>query len=207
MKQITCLCEQVFSVDFPDIINLTEKPEIIKEIQEGIFLSCICPVCNTEINTEFPVKFEWPSKNVIILFYPEVDRISWFRTKDKQKVNKNEQVVIGYPELADRISVLHENLNPLTIEVIKYYLLEKAYESSSGKKIAIYFEQIKKQNNLEFRIHGLREEEVAVSLVPKSLYNTIHQSISTDPKNELFESLVNGPYISVQNILFEDDND
>lgn len=202
MKKITCRCEQTFNVDFKEKIDLTKNPEFIDQILEGVFLSYICPACNAEINTEFPVLFDWSSKNVEISFIPEVDRFSWLESKPICDTNR--QTVIGYPELADRVAVLNENLNPLVIETIKYYLIEKALENNENENITIIFEKIIDDDNLEFRIHGLKQNEVAISLIPKTVYDTITNAIINDSNNELYTGLVNNSYISVQNLLFEE---
>lgn len=201
MRKMTCPCEQIFSVDFPEIIDLDSMPEVIGNIKNGSFLTCICPSCNAELRTEFATKFEWKSKKINLQLIPEIERLSFLGGKTDGEPDV--QTVIGFAELCDRVSVLEKNLNPLTIEAIKYHLITKAQETHSNSKILIFFESQNEKNFLEFHIHGLRANEVAVTHIPMQLYDTI-QKDAQYPDKEPFSSLVNGSYISVQNILFEE---
>lgn len=201
MRKMTCPCEQIFSVDFPEIIDLDSMPEAIENIKNGSFLTCICPSCNAVLRTEFATKFEWKSKEVNLQLIPEIERLSFLGGKTDGETDV--QTVIGFAELCDRVAVLERNLNPLTIEAIKYHLITKAQETHQNSKILIFFESQNEDQFLEFHIHGLRSNEVAVTHIPMTIYDTI-QKDAQYPDKEPFSSLVNGSYISVQNILFEE---
>ncbi len=202
MRKLTCPCDQVFSVDFPESVNLDSAPETTENIKNGSFLSCICPSCNAVLHTEFNTRFEWPSKKVNIKLIPEVERVSFLSGNMKEE--SDVQIVIGFAELSDRISVLENNLDPLIIEAIKYHLVLKASENNPEAKIIILFEGFKKNGDLEFHIHGLKTDQVAVTLVPSTIYETLKTEAHDHPEAEPFASLVNGSYVSVQNILIEE---
>lgn len=203
MRKITCHCEQEFTVDFPEVVNLDDKPELIAAIQNGVFLSCICPACKTELNTELPTRIEWPSKNLNLDFVPEIERFSWFAAQ--HKTENSLQTVIGYPELADRISVLASNLEPAAVEAIKFYLLASSREAKALQKISFVFEKITESGELEFHIHGLKENEIAVSRIQRHVYDSVLEKYRKAPNEDPFPSLFFGSYLSVQNVLIEDE--
>lgn len=201
MRKITCHCDQTFSVDLPETVNLDENPGIIGDIADGSFLTCICPSCKTELHTDLETDILWPSKRVNLRLIPGIDRFSFL--SGKKTAPDGFQVVIGYPELADRVAVLNAGLDPLAVEALKYRLLEKASETPTENEPAVYFEKMTDGGALEFHIHGLKKDEIAVSAVPFSVYEKIQAMIAADPDNELFTALKNGSYISVQNVFSE----
>ena len=202
MRKLTCPCEQVFNVDIPEVVNLDSSPEIIVDVKDGSFLTCICPTCNAELHTDLKTRFEWPSKGVNVVLIPEIDRYAFL--SGKLPPESDAQITIGFAELADRISVLENNLNPLVIESIKFHLAEKALEKNPDAKLTILFETVRQDGILEFHIHGLKTDEVAITNIPRHLYDTLINDVLANPDKEPYVSLRNGDYLSVQNILIED---
>jgi hypothetical protein len=203
MRKLTCHCDQVFNVDIPDTFNLDDNPEVIAQIADGSFLSCVCPTCEAELHTDLKTRLDWPSKKASIVLIPEIDRFAYSTGMIPSETDA--QVVIGFAELADRVAALQENLDPVAVETIKYHLIEKALESVPDAKITILFERRTDAGELEFHIHGIREGEVAVTKVPESLYNSIAADSKDHPDKDPYPLLKNGTYVSVKNILFEDD--
>jgi hypothetical protein len=202
MRKLACPCEQVFNYDFPDSVNLDSNPEIIRTIEDGSFLSCVCPACNTVLHTDLKTRIEWPSKKTNLLLIPEIDRLSYLA--GSLPPEDDAQIVIGFAELADRIAVIGQNLDPLVIESIKYHLALKAGESNSEAGLTILFEKKNEKGDIEFHIHGIKPDEVALTLVPAHVYDAIRKDILENPDKEPYASLKKGPYMSVQNLLEED---
>lgn len=201
MRTIICNCEQKFNVDLPETINLDLDPQLIKEIQDGSFLTCICPTCGSTIKTDLKTTILWPSKNITILLIPENERNMFLDIQNMQT-----QYVIGYPELVERIAVFSSDLNPLYIEALKYYLYVQANESTQNQDITIFFNSLNQEKELLFYVYGMKENEIAVTKVPMRFYESIKSSAPESSKKELFESLIYNNYISINNILFEDNN-
>jgi hypothetical protein len=202
MRKLTCHCEQVFNVDLPEIVNLDEHPETINDIANGSFLTCVCPTCNSELHTDLKTRLEWPSKKTNIVLIPEIDRFAYI--SGTLPPEENAEVVIGYAELADRVAVRAANLDPLAIETIKYHLATKAGETNPDAHVTILFDKKKDDGSLEFHLHGLRANEVAVSVIPLSLYAAILDDSRKNADNDPYAALKNGAYLSVKNILIED---
>ncbi len=205
MRRLTCPCEHEFDADIPQTVNLDESPGIIGNIASGSFLTCVCPSCGNTLHLDIETRIEWPSKGAVLTLVPEIGRLSLMSGKADRA--DNERFVVGYAELADRIAVLDAGLDPLSVEFLKYRLIDKARESGPGLSLFVYFERMTECNDLEFHIHGLRDGEVAVSHVPFRVYSAIHDEILKNPDREDLKALVNGGYISVRNILFEEETD
>lgn len=203
MRTLTCHCEQTFKVDLPELVNLDSTPDVIAQIADGSFLTCICPTCGAELHTDLKTRLDWPSKKTSILLIPEIDRLAWL--SGALETDADVQVTIGFAELADRVAVLGAGLSPLAVEAIKYHLTVKARDASPDVRPIILFDRLRDSGDLEFRIHGLKQNEVALTVIPQSLYRSILEDASAHPENEPYASLTNGAYISVQNILLEDD--
>ncbi|MCA1951092.1 MAG: CpXC domain-containing protein [Treponema sp.] len=195
---ITCQCEHPFEVEIPDEVNLDQNPNAIEELCNGSFLTIVCPSCDSPLKPEFPLIIDWPSRNLHLQVLPEFDRGAFYRGQTKHA--DQAEVVIGYPEAADRIIVIKEGLEPIIIEALKYYLLLKADETNPEAEATAWF--VGKQGDyLEFHVHGLRNEEVAVSRIPYSVYTKTREEYRKNPDAEPFKSIKSGAYTSVQNLL------
>ena len=198
---ITCQCEHQFNVDIPELVNLDTNPKAIDELCNGTFLTIVCPSCDTPLKPEFPLTIEWPSHSMQLQILPEFDRGAFYLHQIKK--TSSGEIVIGYPEAADRIMVVKEGLNPIIIEALKYYLLLKADETNPEAEASAWFSG-KQGDFLEFHVHGLRNDEVAVSRIPFSVYTKTLTEYQKDPEIEPFKSLHFEGYVSVQNLLRSD---
>ncbi|GHV95586.1 hypothetical protein AGMMS50293_19060 [Spirochaetia bacterium] len=199
-RNIGCPCGKTFSVETSEEIDLDMYPEQIERITDGSFMNFVCPGCGKIHKPEYPVILSWPSKKATIEFLPELDRGEFYRRK---KDPPGAETVIGYPELSDRISIIRDGLEPAALESIKYYILLKAEENYPDAEINIRY-QGKGPEAIEFHLHGIRDDEVAVTRVPLSLYDKTLADFAKHPKGELFVSLRTRSYLSVQNMLRPD---
>jgi hypothetical protein len=202
-RKIPCFCENTFVADVPEEVNLDENPQLIEDIIAGNFMNFTCTSCGTKLKPEYDVTVRWPSKNLVIEVLPELERGDFYRRKEDPKAPPKE-TVIGYPELSERVAVLRDGLIPEAVESIKYYLFVKADESYPEADISVWY-----QNNndgvLEFHIHGIKKDEVAVMKVPLALYEKNLDDWKKNPKDEPFSLLRTRSYLSVQNILRPDE--
>ena len=115
------------------------------------------------------------------------------------------ETIIGYPELADRLSVIRDGYNPAAVEAIKYFLQLKAEEQYPEDEMDIWYYGTNKdpdgQDSLEFHIHGIREHEVAVMKIPLSVYQKTLEDQKKNPKDELLAALRVRSYLSVKNTM------
>ena len=202
MKQkITCPCGVVFSADVDEEINLDQDPQCIDRIMDGSFMNFICPGCGKKHKPEFPLIVVWPGKNIKIEVLGELDRGEFYRRK---KDPPGTETIIGYPELADRLAVIRDGLEPVAVEALKYYLLLKAEETYPDLQISAWYHSPEsnsgKSESIEFHLHGIRPDEIAVSRMPWSLYEKTLAEYRKNPRQELFSSLRTRSYLSVQNM-------
>ncbi|MDR0404033.1 MAG: CpXC domain-containing protein [Treponema sp.] len=199
--KIPCFCDNIFTVDVPEEINLDEQPQYIEDILSGNFMIFTCGSCGKRHKPEFPLIVHWPARGLSIEVVPELDRGSFYRRKEEPSAK---ETVIGYPELSERVAVLRDGLVPEVLEAIKYYLLLRADEAYPDQDVSVWY-QNKTGDGLEFHIHGIKENEVAVMKVPAGVYEKNLSDYKQDPKKEPFPSLRVKTYLSVQNMLRPDE--
>jgi hypothetical protein len=204
-RKIPCFCDNTFTVDAPEEIDLDLRPEYLDEIMAGTFMNFTCGNCGKVHKPEFPLRVRWPSHKAIMEVLPEQDRMGFYRKKadNPTKFPPEEETietVIGYGELAERLAVIRDGLEAMTVEALKYYFLAKAEETNPDSDISIWYQK-RGTDSLEFHIHGLKEGEVAVTRVPLEVYEKSRDNYIRHPKSEPFASLRFHTYLSVQNLL------
>jgi hypothetical protein len=210
-RKISCLCENVFSEDIPEEIDLDRDARYLDEIENGVFMNFNCPACGKLHKPEFPLTVLWPAKNLRFEVIPEQERMGFYRRKTEKEKGGKTQALIGYLELADRLAVARDGLEPAVIESLKYYLYLKAGETNPDNEVTIWYHgKIAEAETgadgtadtaLEFRIRGLKENSVALTRLPFSLYKKTAADYARHPRAELFASLRHGNYLSVQNMM------
>ncbi|MCK4540894.1 MAG: hypothetical protein KAU17_01540 [Spirochaetales bacterium] len=188
-EKITCFCEHQMEVEVPKVLNLDTHPEKLDDILSGKFLNFTCESCGKLLKPEFELSLTYHGKK--LLFSPELDRSKVLhKTEEWGSVDR---ILIGYPELIDRLTVMKTGLDDEVIEIVKYYIFQKA----GGEHI--YF-QSKDDENLIFHIHGLRAEEVGISRIPLNFYEKVSESLTLRRKDEPFRTILAGPYISAEKV-------
>ena len=202
-KKIPCLCDSSFDAEIPTEIDLDANPAFIDEILSGAFLNFSCPNCGKKHKPEFALKVLWPSKKIWFDVFVELDRGEFYRRK-KEAPNSgpmSKETIIGYPELAERLQVYLDGLEPEAVEAIKYFLYLKAEETYPDVEMDIWYSGFAGEKSLEFHIHGIKKDEVAVMKVPFSLYEKNREDFRKNPKAEIFGALRVRSYLSVKNMM------
>jgi hypothetical protein len=200
-RKITCLCESAFDIDVPEKVDLDADPGSLDAIMDGTFLSYTCPVCGKIHKPEFPITIYWSSKNLTLEVLPETERGAYYR---KKKDTPGNLVIISFPEMADRLGVIRDGLEPIVVEALKYYILAKAQENYPDREISMWYQQ-RGPGGLEFHLHGIREGEMAVTRIPLDLYEKKLADYKKNPRSDLFASLKVRSYISIQNLMRSED--
>ena len=202
IQKISCFCDNTFPADIPDEISLDAEPKRLDEILNGTFLNFTCPGCGKKHKPEFHLRIVWPSKKLEFEVFTEMDRGEFYRRKKEGPSSTlKKETVIGYPELAERLLVHRDNLEPAAVEAIKYFLYLKAEEKYPDNELNIWYIGITKEKTLEFHIHGIKEDEVAVMKVPFALYEKYQTDYKKNPKSEIFSALKVRSYLSVKNTM------
>ncbi|MDR2901035.1 MAG: CpXC domain-containing protein [Treponema sp.] len=198
MKQkIQCPCNNIFFIEYQEEINLDINSDLIEQMMDGTFMNYKCSKCGKNHKPEFPISVIWDSKKIKIEVLPETERGEFYRRK---KDPQGFDTIISYPEMAERVAVLRDDLEPVITETIKSLLFMKANESYPENDISVWY-QHKAMDILEFHIHGIRKDEVAISQIPMEMYQNILADYKKKPRAERFASLKHRSYLSLQNIL------
>jgi len=199
MPRITCHCDNEIDIDVPEFVDFDADPGLASKLAEGSFFAVTCPSCGAVLKPEFPIVVRRPSIGMELKAVPLADSGEFLaRAKDEPS---SPEAVIGYAELADRVAVLAAGLDPLVVEALKFYLLRKAEEAVPDADASIWFASAAPSDSIEFHIHGLREDEIAVSRIPFSVYEKMKLESAATPEAEPYASLRVGPYLSVRNLL------
>jgi len=199
-KNISCFCGTNIAIDYEEEIDLDSNPKILKEIFNGTFMSYKCGFCGKVHKPEFKILIIWKSKDLKMEVFPELDRGEFYRNK---KENASLETIISFPEMADRLAVINDDLDPVVIETLKSYLLDKAADSYPEKDVYAWYHG-KDACGIEFHLSGIKYGEVAVMKIPSQLYEKILDDYKKHPKNGIFPSLRVRSYLSVQNTLRND---
>lgn len=195
MRQVTCMCETVFDADLPEEIDIDSSPGIMEEILKGEFLTVKCPICGTGLKPELRVRLISAKEKLDIVVLPELERMSLYL--GKAGIPAGAEAIVGYPELFERVKMLSEGLDPETIEILKYFLIQKADEQAPDADISVAYAG-KKDGKLSFHLSGLKEGQVAVLPVDPSTYA---KTLADKPRSLLdapFDRLFKGPYRSIR---------
>ena len=197
MRKVPCFCDNIVEFDFPETINLKENPEYYGQISDGTFQSVTCDSCGSLLKPELSVRITDPDRNIDLYYISETDRVDFMGGKIRCPAPK---LVIGYSELAEKIRLAMESVNDGAVEVIKYYLKKKA----GSDDITIFFDH-REKDNLVFHIFGMRKDEIAVSRIPMSVYDTTVKSMENIDESELYSLILTPPYISSNKISVTED--
>jgi len=201
--KIPCFCDNTFVVDAPEEINLDTDPQLIEDILAGNFMNYTCTSCGKRHKPEFNLTVRWPGKNLVLEVLPELSRGEFYRRK-AEKNQEPKETVISYPELSERIAMTKDDLVTEAVEALKYYLFMKADESYPEEDISVWYHS-KAGDNLEFHIHGIKANEVAVMRIPLALYEKTLGDYRANSNAEPFPSLRVKSYCSIQNVLRPDE--
>jgi hypothetical protein len=195
MRQVTCMCETQFDADLPEEIDMDSTPGIMEEILKGEFLAVSCPSCGTRLKPELRVRLASKKTGLDLVMLPELERMALYG--GKAGIPAGAEAVVGYAELFERAKILSEGLDPVTIEILKYFLIQKAEEQAPEADISVAYAG-KKDGRLSFHLSGLKEGQVAVLPVDPSTYS---KTLADKPRSLLeapFDRLFKGPYRSIR---------
>jgi len=203
---LDCPCGVKIPVEIEEEIDLDNNPDTIEKICDGSFMNFICYGCGKKHKPEFKITILWKSKNLKIIVLPELERGEFYRDKNESNSifkKHTHETIIGYPEMSDRIAVIKDNLEPVAIETLKYFLLAKAEENYPDNNINVWYFS-KDSSCIEFHLDGIKANEVAVMKIPLDVYEKTCEDYRKHPKKDIFKHLRYGSCLSVQNIYRPD---
>jgi hypothetical protein len=112
---------------------------------------------------------------------------------------------VGYPELFERAKLLSDGLDAETIEILKYFLAQKAAEQAPDADIAVSYAG-KKDGKLSFHVTGLKAGEVAVLPIDPSIYEKTLAGKAKSMREAPFDKIFKGPYRSMRILETEEED-
>ncbi len=106
-------------------------------------------------------------------------------------------MLIGYPELFERARMLEDGLDAEAVEIIKYWLAQKADEQAPDADVRVVYAG-RKGDRLTFHLSGLREGEVAVLLIDQATYEKTIAEKARSSREAPFGRIFKGPYRSIR---------
>jgi len=206
MKKITCYCEETFEADIPEKVDFDQNPGALTAILQGEFMSVTCPACGKILKPEYPFSLTGSTEGIDFFFVPEMDRAAYFIEKLEYDTGTHQRIIIGYRELVEKIKIYKEDLDDRIIEVIKYYLLQKAVDTVKDEDadIDIYFHE-KKAGALVFHIEGIKKDEIAVTQIQGEMYDKIAGDIDKKASTDPFQTFLKPPYVSIKKVYIDNE--
>jgi len=207
-RRIACFCERVFEADLPIAVDLGAQPETVDEVLRGDFMAVACPACGKRLTPEFPCRFTGvaagPLGVLAIELVPEAERVAYLAGRLGRSLAAADRVVIGVPELAEKLAVFRDGLDDRAVEMLKFLLItrrgpDRGPSPASDREIVVAFRGLE-GGKLLFHIRGLREGEVAVARLERSLYDRIVADLPNRLAAEPYRDFCAPPYVSVRRI-------
>lgn len=203
MRQITCMCETSFEADLPEEVDLDASPNAMSEILGGNFFALTCPNCGTKLKPELRVRIVSKKRKLDLVALPEMERMSLYL--GSANIPEGAEALVGYPELFERAKLLSDGLDAEAVEILKYFLAQKAAEQAPEADIAVSYAG-KKDGKLAFHVTGLKAGEVAVLPIDPSIYEKTLAGKAKSMREAPFDKIFKGPYRSMR-ILETDEED
>ena len=203
-RRIACFCEKVFEADLPDAIDLAERPEAADEVLRGEFMAVTCPACGKRLTPEFPCRFTGVTAGtqgtLEVALVPEADRVTYLAGHMDREVTTADRVVIGVPELAEKLAIFRAGLDDRVVEMLKFLLVTRpATAAAPGAEVTVTFQRMD-GDRLVFHVAGLREGEVAVARLDRPLHDRMLADLAERLTEDPWKDFCTPPYVSMRRV-------
>ena len=179
----------------PDLVDLAADPGGEDDILSGSFMSVTCPKCGKLLKPELAVRVQDRARGLDLYLVPDLERNRYLAGRLPGVPADILRVVIGYPELVEKLRIARAGLDDRVVEIVKFHLMRRAEQENPGKEIAIYFVSCA-GGELTFEVHGLREDEVGRVRVSEERARKVADELPRNLKREPYRSFLAGPYVS-----------
>jgi hypothetical protein len=201
-RHIACFCESTFDAEIPSSGDLSADPEIEQLILDGSFMSVTCPGCGRTLSPEYPFRLTGVRGVGEIFLVPEAQRVSYIRGTLEYDTGSPARIVVGFPELAEKVLVAGLGLDDRVIEMMKYYLLTGSAPKDGDEQeadVGILYRGRESGRHV-FNIVGMKEGEVGVARLADDLYARIAASVETRLKEDPFVDFCVPPWVSLRRL-------
>jgi hypothetical protein len=198
-RRIACFCETTFDAELPDSADLAKDAGVQEQILDGEFMAVSCPACGKRLTPEYPFHLSGVPIVGDIFMVPEADRGAWLRGALEYEVGAPGRIVVGFPELVEKVLLFSRGLDDRVIEIMKYYLLTGAAspQEESGGEVTLQYRGEEEGKHL-FHILGIKEGEVGVARLAGGIYAKISADVETRVAEEPFKEFCDPPWVSLR---------
>ena len=201
-RHIACFCETTFDAELPVSGDISGDPELEQLILDGSFMSVTCPGCGRRLTPEYPFRLTGVQGLGEIFLVPEADRGAYLRGKLEYESGSPARIVIGFPELVEKVLVASLGLDDRVIEMMKYYLLTGSASEGAGEQetdVGILYRG-KESGRHIFNIIGMKAGEVGVARLAQELYARIAANVETRVHEDPFSDFCVPPWVSLRRL-------
>jgi hypothetical protein len=202
-RRIACFCDKVFEADLPAVVDLAERPEAADEVLRGEFMAVTCPACGKRLTPEFPCRFTGvaagPLGSLELSLVPEADRVAYLAGRMGKEIGTADRVVIGVPELAEKLAIFRAGLDDRVVEMMKFLLVTRPGADAAGREVVVSFSRTD-GDRLVFHLAGLREGEVAVARLERPLHDRMLADVERRLAEEPWKDFCTPPYVSLRRV-------
>jgi translation initiation factor 1 (eIF-1/SUI1) len=201
-RHIACFCESTFDAEIPVTADMAADPEIEQLILDGTFMAVTCPACGKRLTPEYLFRLTGVKHFGDIVMVPEADRAAWLRGALADATGSPGRIVVGFPELAEKVRVAAAGRDDRVIEIMKYYLLTGSAQAESEEpqpEVRILYQGIEGGRHV-FAITGMKEGEVGVARLAEDLYARIASDVENRVKEDPFQEFCAPPWVSLRRI-------
>ena len=201
-RHIACFCETTFEADLPTSADMAADPEIEQLILDGSFMAVTCPGCGRTLTPEYPFRLTVVKSFGDLFLVPETDRGAYQRGTLDYDTGSPGRIVVGFPELQEKVLAASLAVDDRVIEIMKYYLLTgstPAPEGGQEKDVGIVYRGMESGRHV-FNIIGMKEGEVGIARLAGELYGRIAADVETRVTEDPFVDFCALPWVSLRKI-------
>lgn len=207
-RRIACFCEKVFEADLPSAVDLAVSPGVADDVLRGEFMAVTCPACGKRLTPEFPCRFTAVSAGTLgalaIELVPEAERVAFLGGRLGRDLGHPDRVAIGIPELAEKLRIFRAGLDDRAVEILKYLFVMRRGRGvdlppAGGRELMVMFNGVE-EGRLVFHVAGLREGEVAIARLERTMYDRLVADLPGRLADETFRAFCEPPYVSLRRI-------
>jgi len=201
-RRIACFCEKTFEAEIPDSADLAVEPEVGTLIASGEFMAVICPSCGKRLTPEYPCRLSLAGGAGDVFFVPEADRGAYARGSLSYEVGSPHRVVVGFPELLEKLQIIEQGLDDRVIEIMKYYLLTGAAGSDgeeNDRDVTLRYKGEEAGKHV-FHVVGMKEGEIGVARLAAEIYRKIAADVAARVQEEPFRDFCAPPWVSLRRL-------
>jgi hypothetical protein len=199
-RHIACFCESSFDTELPESADLVADPGVLELILGGDFMAVNCPACGKRLTPEFPFRLTGVRTVGEIFLVPEADRAAFVRDRLEYPIGKPGRIVVGFPELAEKVLICQRGLDDRVIEIMKYYLLTGAAaapDEQQEKDVSLIYRGMDEGKHL-FHVLGVKAGEVGMAKLAEQFYEKIASDVESRVGEEPFCDFCEPPWVSLR---------